>query len=81
MRSRAKRGFLLKSANLILVAAVWAATAVATAAAATQAQFPAEIGPYLTPQHLVRVDKGRTINLICLGNGSPNRGFVAGQFS
>jgi pimeloyl-ACP methyl ester carboxylesterase len=78
MRSRAKRGFLLESANLILLAAVLAATVVATAAALPQAEFPVEIDPYLTPQRLVRVDKGRTINLICLGNGSPTVVLTAG---
>jgi pimeloyl-ACP methyl ester carboxylesterase len=71
MRSRAKRGFWLERASLILLAAVCAATAVATTAASHQAESPAEPGPYLTPQRLVRVGKGRTINLICLGHGSP----------
>jgi pimeloyl-ACP methyl ester carboxylesterase len=27
--------------------------------------------PYLTPQRVVQVGKGRTINLVCLGHGSP----------
>ncbi|HEX3156176.1 MAG TPA: alpha/beta hydrolase [Candidatus Angelobacter sp.] len=40
-------------------------------AAAHQDGSPAEINPYLTPQRLVRVGEGRTINLICLGSGSP----------
>ena len=71
MRSRAKRGFLLESAGLILVTAVWAATAIALAAVSHQAEPPTEIGPYLTPQQLVRVSEKRTINLICLGHGSP----------
>ncbi|HEX4606477.1 MAG TPA: alpha/beta hydrolase [Candidatus Angelobacter sp.] len=78
MLSRAKRGFLLESANLIFLAAVWTATVVALAAASPQAEFPAEIGPYLTPQRLVRVGKERTINLICLGNGSPTVILTAG---
>jgi pimeloyl-ACP methyl ester carboxylesterase len=79
MRSRTKRyGFLLESTNLILLAAVWIATAVAQAAASPQAEFPAEPGPYLTPQRPVRVGKGRTINLICLGNGSPTVVLTAG---
>jgi pimeloyl-ACP methyl ester carboxylesterase len=78
MRSRVKRGFLVESGNLILLAAVWAATAVVPAAASPQAEFPPEIGPYLTPQRLVRVDKARTINLICLGNGSPTVVLTAG---
>jgi pimeloyl-ACP methyl ester carboxylesterase len=104
MLSRAKRGSLLELASLILLAAVWAATAVASAARSTgvssepdvgsmawidsgarirsdaspQAEFPTEIGPYLTPQRLVRVGKERTINLICLGNGSPTIVLTAG---
>ena len=78
MRSRAKRGFLLASANLILLAAVWAVTAIAPAAASPQAELPAEPGPYLTPQRMVRVSKGRTINLICLGSGSPTVILTAG---
>ena len=68
----------LESVSLILIAAVWAATAVAQAAASPQAESPVEIGPYLTPQRLVRVDKERTINLICLGNGSPTVVLTAG---
>ncbi len=76
MRNRAKCGFLLESASLILVAIVWAATAVAQATASPQA--PAEVRPYLTAQRLVRVGKGRTINLICLGHGSPTIVLTAG---
>jgi pimeloyl-ACP methyl ester carboxylesterase len=69
MRSHAKRPSVL--ANLIFLVAVSAATAVAQAAASPQAEYPAEPGPYLTAQRLVRVGDGRTINLICLGHGSP----------
>jgi pimeloyl-ACP methyl ester carboxylesterase len=39
----------------------------ALAAAASQEL----VGPYLTPQKLVHVGEGRTINLVCLGHGSP----------
>lgn len=73
LRSRAKRGFLL--------AAVWAATAVAPAAASPQAESAAEPAPYLKPQRLVPVGKGRTINLICLGSGSPTVVLTAGMGS
>jgi pimeloyl-ACP methyl ester carboxylesterase len=69
--SRAKRGFLLELASLILLAAMWGATALAQAAVSHQAELSTEPGPYLTPQRLVRVGKERTINLICLGHGSP----------
>lgn len=78
MRSRSKRAFPLEGACLILVAIVWAATAVAQAAAPPQAESAAEPAPYLKPQRLVRVGKGRTINLICLGNGSPTVVLTAG---
>lgn len=30
-----------------------------------------KLTPYLTPQRVVQVEKGRTINLVCLGKGSP----------
>ena len=78
MRSRAKRGSLLASANSILLAVVWFAMVVVPAAASPQAEFPAEISPYLTPQRLVRVGEGRTINLICLGSSSPTIILTAG---
>jgi pimeloyl-ACP methyl ester carboxylesterase len=45
--------------------------AIAAAAVSHQAESPTEAGPYLTPQRLVRVGEKRTINLICLGQGSP----------
>ena len=78
MRSRAKRGSLLASANSILLAVVWFATIVVPAAASPQDEISAEISPYLTPQRLVRVGEGRTINLICLGSGSPTVILTAG---
>ncbi|HZS28007.1 MAG TPA: alpha/beta hydrolase [Candidatus Angelobacter sp.] len=56
---------------LIFAAAVWSAPAVAPLAASHQNGSPAEISSYLTPQRLVRVGEGRTINLICLVSGSP----------
>ncbi|HEV8491931.1 MAG TPA: alpha/beta hydrolase, partial [Candidatus Angelobacter sp.] len=62
---------------MVLLAAVWAGTAFSPAAAA-QAEFPAEPGPYLAPQRLVRVGERRTINLICLGSGSPTVILTAG---
>jgi pimeloyl-ACP methyl ester carboxylesterase len=63
--------FCLIARSLILVTAVWAAAAVAPAAVSHQAGPPTEPGPYLTPQRLVGVGERRTINLICLGHGSP----------
>jgi pimeloyl-ACP methyl ester carboxylesterase len=37
-----------------------------------------QIAPYLTSQQLVRVGEGRTINLVCLGHGSPTVILTAG---
>jgi pimeloyl-ACP methyl ester carboxylesterase len=34
--------------------------------------------PYLTPQRVVPIEKGRTINLVCLGQGSPTVILTAG---
>lgn len=34
--------------------------------------------PYLTPQQLVHIEEGRTINLVCLGHGSPTVILTAG---
>lgn len=39
---------------------------------------PEQIAPYLTPQQLVHIEKGRTINLVCLGHGSPTVILTAG---
>jgi pimeloyl-ACP methyl ester carboxylesterase len=44
-----------------------------------QAELPAEeIAPYLSPQRVVRIAGGRTINLVCLGQGSPTVVLTAG---
>ncbi len=63
--------FCLIVRTLIFATAVWAATAVAPAATSQQAGSFQEPSLYLTPQRLVRVGEKRTINLICLGHGSP----------
>jgi pimeloyl-ACP methyl ester carboxylesterase len=77
MQGRAKCGFLLKSASLVLLAAIWAVSGFAQGAA-SQAEPPMEPGPYLSPQRQVPVGDGRTINLICLGHGSPTVVLSAG---
>src|SRR5262245_11932020 len=46
----------------------------AAPAAASQEQ----IAPYLTPQQLAHIGEGRTINLVCLGHGSPTVILTAG---
>ncbi len=39
--------------------------------AASRATDPGQVTPYLKPQLLVPIAEGRTINLVCLGHGSP----------
>ena len=63
---------------LILAAALSARMPVAPTAALHQAGSPAEISPYQSPQRLVSVGEGRTINLVCLGSGSPTIVLSAG---
>ena len=53
---------------VVLLAGFLAAPASSAAPAATSEQ---QMTPYLTPQRVVQVAKGRTINLVCLGHGSP----------
>ena len=53
-----------------LSAGLLAALAGAAAPAATIEQQQ-QMTPYLTPQRLVHMEKGRAINLVCLGHGSP----------
>lgn len=62
---------LLASVSVILLAVVSGGTAAAQSAASAQAESTEEIAPYLTPQRVVRIEGGRTINLVCLGQGSP----------
>ena len=50
----------------------------AQVAPAPRAEPPNEISPYLKPQHLVPIAGGRTINLVCLGEGSPTVVLTAG---
>jgi pimeloyl-ACP methyl ester carboxylesterase len=40
-------------------------------AAAPASTLEDKLTPYLTPQRLVPIERGRTINLVCLGKGSP----------
>jgi len=60
---------------LILVAAFVTTPASRSAPASASEQQRA---PYLTPQFLVDVGKGRAINLVCLGRGSPTVILTAG---
>jgi pimeloyl-ACP methyl ester carboxylesterase len=73
-RSRA----LLAGMSSVLLAVISAAAAAAQGAAPPQAEAPEQVAPYLTPQRLVRIAEGRTINLVCLGQGAPTVVLTAG---
>jgi pimeloyl-ACP methyl ester carboxylesterase len=62
---------LLASMSLILLTVISAAPAAAQGAASPHAEFPEQIAPYLNPQRRVLLTGERTINLVCLGQGSP----------
>ncbi|KAA6462984.1 alpha/beta hydrolase [Acidobacteria bacterium AB60] len=47
-------------------------------AARQQAEGAQQTAPYLEPQRLIPIGKGRNINLVCLGKGSPTVVFTAG---
>lgn len=74
---RRSRPFLT-SVSLVFWVFVPAAPAVAQDAAPPRAEAPDQIAPYLTPQRLVRIASGRSINLVCLGQGSPTVVLTAG---
>ncbi len=69
---------LLAQVSLIFLTVVLAAPAAAQRSAPPQAEVPEQVAPYLNPQHLVRTQGGRTINLVCLGHGSPTVVLTAG---
>jgi pimeloyl-ACP methyl ester carboxylesterase len=52
--------------------------AAAQSAAPPQAEVSEQIAPYLKPQVVVPIAEGRTINLVCLGHGSPTVVLTAG---
>ena len=56
----------------ILVAILWAAFLAAPASRVEAVPMPEQgLTPYLTPQRVAHIEKGRTINFVCLGQGSP----------
>jgi pimeloyl-ACP methyl ester carboxylesterase len=69
---------VLAVVSLILLTVASAAPAAAQGAAPPQAEVPEQVAPYLKPQRLVRIAAGRTINLVCLGQGSPTVVLTAG---
>jgi pimeloyl-ACP methyl ester carboxylesterase len=64
--------------SLILLTVISAAPAAAQGAAPPQAEVPEQVAPYVKPQRLVRIAEGRTINLVCLGQGAPTVVLTAG---
>ena len=54
------------------------ASAAAQGGAPPQAEVSEQITPYLKPQLVVPIAEGRTINLVCLGHGSPTVVLTAG---
>jgi pimeloyl-ACP methyl ester carboxylesterase len=65
----------IQTVLLVLLAGFLGAPAGSAAPASTIEQ---QMTPYLTPQRVVRVGPGRTINLLCLGHGSPTVILTAG---
>jgi len=57
------------SSRLGMLVSIFLATCVNAAAPAPALED--KLTPYLTPQRLVSVGEGRSINLVCLGQGSP----------
>lgn len=64
--------------GLILFTIVSAAPLAAQGAMPPQAEVPEQGAPYLKPQLVVQIARGRTINLVCLGQGSPTVVLTAG---
>jgi hypothetical protein len=69
---------LLASVSLILLTLISPASVAAQGAAPPQAKVSEQIIPYLKPQLVVPIAEGRTINLVCLGHGSPTVILTAG---
>jgi pimeloyl-ACP methyl ester carboxylesterase len=70
---------LLAVLSSILFAVLSGASANAQGTPAPQAEVPEQTLPYLKPQRLVHIQGGRTINLVCLGQGSPTVVLTAGS--
>ncbi len=63
-----------------ILAVIFLATATAALGVGSPpAESPQRIAPYLQPQHIVRIEGGRAINLVCLGQGSPTVVLTAGM--
>jgi pimeloyl-ACP methyl ester carboxylesterase len=66
--------------SLLAVVSSILLTAISTGgqSAAPQGEVPEQIAPYLQAQRLVRIAGGRSINLVCLGQGWPTVVLTAG---
>jgi pimeloyl-ACP methyl ester carboxylesterase len=64
--------------QIVLVILLTGFLAEPASTAAPASSVEQQMTPYLTPQRAVRVGKGRTINLVCLGHGSPTVILTAG---
>jgi pimeloyl-ACP methyl ester carboxylesterase len=61
----------VRNIRIVLVVLLAGFVTAPTGRAAPAAPTESQMTPYLTPQRVVRVGDGRTINLVCLGHGSP----------
>jgi len=65
------RSPLVSSSRRVLLVLLAGLVATSASRAAPAPTTEEAIAPYLTPQRAVPVEKGRTINLVCRGQGSP----------
>jgi pimeloyl-ACP methyl ester carboxylesterase len=68
---RQAAGFVVRNLRIVLVVLLAGSVAAPVSRAAPASTSEQQMTPYLTPQRVVSVGKGRTINLVCLGHGSP----------
>ena len=68
---------LFAGVSLILLSVSYGVPANAQGAAPPEAKA-SEIAPYSKPQLVVPIAGGRTINLVCLGHGSPTVVLIPG---
>lgn len=61
----------MSNIQLVLVVLLAGFLPTPASSAALASTIEQQMTPYLTPQRLVPIGKGRTINLVCLGHGSP----------
>ena len=68
----------MKLQRIILALLSGAVLTVRASNAAPAAASEEQMAPYLTPQQVVHLENGRTINFVCLGHGSPTVILTAG---